>query len=258
MIVRAIDGRFLGHPFFFSIKKERPWERLSPASKLIQSECFIYLCRAPPLSRCLCRARRSLCRARALCVGAVALLALSTLPDTNCDLHSGPPLPPVRSANTRSACHPSGPRPQLRSACYPAGRHRKPNSDPHTHPVCGPPAPIRVPPIRSAGPQLRSACHPSSPARSLFPGENPKPYCLGNIFIYTYLHRFKLLKALLVLGVHLQGHQRRTDFKCSPVHLVLSLSRSAPPVLGYRSQAPQWKWPLSGLCLRNWQLSLFA
>ena len=29
-----------------------------------------------------------------------------------------------------------------------------------------------------AGPQLRSACHPSSPARSLFPGENPKTYCL--------------------------------------------------------------------------------
>ena len=26
---------------------------------------------------------------------------------------------------------------------------------------------------------LRSACHPSGPARSLFPGENPKPYCLG-------------------------------------------------------------------------------
>ena len=37
-------------------------------------------------------------------------------------------------------------------------------------------APSRVPPIRH---RLRSACHPSSPARSLFPGENPKPYCLG-------------------------------------------------------------------------------
>ena len=31
----------------------------------------------------------------------------------------------------------------------------------------------------TAGPQLRSACHPSSPARSLFPGENPKASCLG-------------------------------------------------------------------------------
>ena len=41
---------------------------------------------------------------------------------------------------------------QLRSACHPSG---------------------------PAGPQLPSACHPSSPARSLFPGENPKPYCLG-------------------------------------------------------------------------------
>ena len=29
--------------------------------------------------------------------------------------------------------------------------------------VLGPPAPIRVPPIRSESPQLRSACHPSSP-----------------------------------------------------------------------------------------------
>ena len=33
MIVRAIDGRYLGHPFLFSIEKERPWQRLSPASK---------------------------------------------------------------------------------------------------------------------------------------------------------------------------------------------------------------------------------
>ena len=31
-----------------------------------------------------------------------------------------------------------------------------------------------------AGPQLESACHPSNPARSLFLGENPKPYCLGD------------------------------------------------------------------------------
>ena len=38
---------------------------------------------------------------------------------------------------------------------------------------------VRHPSIRSAGPQLRSACHPSSPARSFFAGENPKPYCLG-------------------------------------------------------------------------------
>ena len=35
-------------------------------------------------------------------------------------------------------------------------------------------APIRVPPIRPGGPPV-PICHPSSPARSLFPGENPKP-----------------------------------------------------------------------------------
>ena len=88
MIVRAIDGRFVGHPFFLSIEKERPWQRLSKASKHIQSEFFIHVCRAPPLSRCLCRAqalsvsgpgpaarcqgpagpRRSLCRGPALFV----------------------------------------------------------------------------------------------------------------------------------------------------------------------------------------------
>ena len=42
MIVGALDGRFLGHPFLFSIEKERPWQRLSPASKLRRSEFFIY------------------------------------------------------------------------------------------------------------------------------------------------------------------------------------------------------------------------
>ena len=57
MIVRAIDGRFVGHPFFLSIQKERPWQRLSQASKHVPSEFFIHLCRAPPLSRCLCRAQ---------------------------------------------------------------------------------------------------------------------------------------------------------------------------------------------------------
>ena len=39
MIVRAVDGRFLDHPFLFSIEKERPWQRPSPASKFIQSSC---------------------------------------------------------------------------------------------------------------------------------------------------------------------------------------------------------------------------
>ena len=63
--------------------------------------------------------------------------------------------PPIRS-RVRPACHPSSPTShQLRSVCHPSG-------------------------VWSAGPQLRSACHPSSPARSIFPGENPKPYCLGD------------------------------------------------------------------------------
>ena len=62
----------------------------------------------------------------------------------------------------------------LQSACHPARV----------------PAPIRVPrkPGRhcgAAGPQLPSVCHPSSPARSLFLGENPKPDCLGD---YVHLH----------------------------------------------------------------------
>ena len=39
VIVRAIDGRFLGHPFFSPSTnfKERLWQRLSPASKHMQS-----------------------------------------------------------------------------------------------------------------------------------------------------------------------------------------------------------------------------
>ena len=68
--------------------------------------------------------------------------------------------------------------------------------------ACGPPAPIRVAPIPShvphpvrgpllqsarhpSGPraQLRSVCHPPSPAHSLFPGENPKPYYLGEYML---------------------------------------------------------------------------
>ena len=65
------------------------------------------------------------------------------------------------SGPLRSACHASGPEPHplarasvppiRRSACHPSSR--------------GPPAQIRVPPINLV--------------RSLFPGENPKPYCLG-------------------------------------------------------------------------------
>ena len=98
----------------------------------------------------LCRAPRSLCRAPplSLCAG-----------PRRCSAHA------VRGGG-----------PQLRSACHSfslAGPIR----------CAGPPADPRVsssdPYAGSRGPQLRPACHPSSPARSLFPGENPKPYFLG-------------------------------------------------------------------------------
>ena len=73
MIVRAIDGRFLGHPFIFSIEKERPWQRLSPRpesrighrrSLSLRVGPRRFLCRGPTLS---VWAPRSLCRAPALC-----------------------------------------------------------------------------------------------------------------------------------------------------------------------------------------------
>ena len=136
----------------------------------------------------------------------------------------GPPaihVPPIGFAGLqlRSARQPSEPR-----GANPAPTPSLPNSNQRaTYRPCRPPAPIRVPPscsnprtnpcathpvlppapvqhpqlqsssgatrgppapIRVRGPPLRSACHPSSPARSLFPGENPKPYCLGEENIY--------------------------------------------------------------------------
>ena len=102
---------------------------------------------SPPLSRCLCRG--ALCVAGALYFG----------PQRN----SGGLCIRLRRSLRRNPASPAGP--QLQSVCHPSGPQV--------------PAPIHVPPIWSAGPQLRSACHPSSPSRSLCPGENPKPYCLG-------------------------------------------------------------------------------
>ena len=169
----------MGHPFFFSIEKERPWQRLSPASKLIQSEFFIYniciyiynihqyiapaekggpwrsLCRGSALCS-LCRdlSGHSLRRARTLRVGTKRSLSRQRC------LCRGPAL-----SLSGSASGPVGPgalcrclalwrRHQLRSACHPG------------HPPCRPPAPmVRGPPART--------CHPSSPAPSLFPGQNP-------------------------------------------------------------------------------------
>ena len=79
---------------------------------------------------------------------------------------------PVRGPQLRSLCHPPGPAcqpsaagPQLRSAC-PSGPLRSLFAGSQLPPQT-PPAQTRVPPIR--------------PAHSLFPGENPKPYCLGEM-----------------------------------------------------------------------------
>ena len=106
-------------------------------------------------------------------------------PDTDPDIEiERAPGPDTESAGPRH-------RPDTDSA----GPRRSRASDQNVHPIrvpppiacqciwCRPPAPIPslhlACHIRSAGPQFRSACHPSTQARSLFPGENPKPYCLG-------------------------------------------------------------------------------
>ena len=105
----------------------------------------------PALSICLGPAlSSSLCRAPPLS------RCLQIRVRKSCD---GPPAP-SSDITDPGATHPVPlrPGPQLRSACH---------LSPTTCHLCGP-----------AGP-LRSACHPSSPARSLFPEENPKPYCLG-------------------------------------------------------------------------------
>ena len=112
------------------------------------------LCRGPALS--MSGPGRS--PQRSLCRGPCSALSRCSLCGAPAVLVSGPGALCVGAR--RSLC-----RPQLRPACHPSG--------------CGPPASIHVPPTRSAGPQLRSACHPSSPVRSLFPGENPKPHFLG-------------------------------------------------------------------------------
>ena len=165
MIVRAIDGRYLNHPFFCSIEEELPWQRLSPASKFIQSSCqsfgiqklkhevvtgkqncklFSSAGLRPQTNVELQRpvgAPHSLCRAPTLCVGAQrslcrgpALLCVG-LPTP---IHVPPPMrgprllrvpPPIRPARL---CGPPAPR-----ATHPAPRA----------PSYGP-AQIRVPPIQ--------------------------------------------------------------------------------------------------------------
>ena len=136
--------------------------RRSPCQARCSVCRLVALCRAPALS---------VSGPGALCVG----LSRSVLgPATVSNWVPGPQL---RSACS-SACHPSGPR--------------APSSDPHAaHSVPVPPmrspsqsvgpmppAPIRVPPIQSCKPPAQIRVPPSSPARSFFPGENRKPYCL--------------------------------------------------------------------------------
>ena len=131
-----------------------------------------FLCRGPALSlyvgarRCLCRGPRCLCQGLALsgglCVGARRSLCRGAGPGNLCQgLCQGPAVLP---------------QPSLCRASGPPIRSRGPPDQRATHP--------------STGPQLRSACHPSSPARSLFPAENPKPYCLGETTLYKAFGTF--------------------------------------------------------------------
>ena len=109
--------------------------------------------------------------------GSLSLSATAPCVGPRCSLCRAPCQGPgmfIRMSPSRSAGPSSDPRATL-SATHPispASSHPQPLIRPR-----GPPAP--APPIQSAGPQLRSACHPSSSVRSLFPGENPTPYCLG-------------------------------------------------------------------------------
>ena len=151
MIVSFIDGRFLGHPFFFSIKKnghgngcrQRPNSYISVsgpgAFPALSVSIFVWdcvlprrsLCRAPVLPAALYRlwAWRSLCRARALSVKTGPPGALANPRAT----HSAPPirghLARPRTPPLRSTCQKTG-------AAIRAARIRVP---------ARPPAPIHVP-----------------------------------------------------------------------------------------------------------------
>ena len=139
------------------------------------------LCRAPALHQML---RLQTCTALQVCFMAIDFRIINVgylraKPSSEPRAaHVPPSLVPLSSSaglcNSAVLSPPAQSRvpPELRAACHPSG----------------PPAPsaircagpqLRLPLSRSAGPQLRAACHPSNPARSLFPGKNPKPYCLG-------------------------------------------------------------------------------
>ena len=74
--------------------------------------------------------------------------------------------------------HPSGPRAPTHVQPRICVQNIRSSAGPPSS-ACQPSDPRPARPPQPASPQLRSPCHPSSPERSLFPGENPKPYCLG-------------------------------------------------------------------------------
>ena len=128
-----------------------------------------------------CRANNILQRrsARVLSIDVPSARAVSHFLTSSPATRSDPPytypvarapirMPPIRSR-----------RPPTPIRSDPRASHAPPtivsSSDPRAHP--GPHLRCACHP-GPAGLQLRSACHPSSPARSLFPGENPKTHCL--------------------------------------------------------------------------------
>ena len=168
MIVRAIDGRYLGHPLFFSIEKEWPWQRMSPASKFMQSSCQGV--RIQKLKHEMVTGKQN-CK-----LFSSAGLHSQKSVELRWPLCRGPTL----SASGSGALRPSLCRPALSVFLIPPAPMHVP------HPASGPTGPHATPyPVSRRAThlgtgQLRSACHPSSPARSLFPRENPKPRCLGH------------------------------------------------------------------------------
>ena len=134
---------------------------------------FPPLCVSGPGGLCV-EARQSLCRAPSSSAG----------PPPRSDPRATHP-PAQTPSSDPSACHRglSSSKAQIRVPLMRVSQG--PSSDPRaTHPAREHPSPqlrsVCVPPIR-CGPQLRSS-------RSLFPGENPKHYCLGEYRNYTNIN----------------------------------------------------------------------
>ena len=160
------------------------------------------LSRAP---RCSALARRSPCRHPALSMSPGTLCVEPRRSSRPADLcASGHPVPQIRvfmrmplsrcvGPQLKSSCHASSsarathPVPRAAQIRVPIHAIQSPSSDPRgTHPPIrsASPAPIRVPPISSAGPQVRGppaqiCVPPIQPGAFFFPGENRKPDCLG-------------------------------------------------------------------------------